>query len=272
MIKKFEDEINIIERNRSLYISFDYSSCNKQECIELYHKWYTSSLILFKQYFDFKDSDLIKFEDVDNSVNGFSLRDNYNKIQSAYFVLLNRLRIGHEVTMESKNVIRKPLLFISHSSDDDKFVKPLVRLLQTLGFNKSNLFCSSVEGFGIDVGDDIYDTLRSKFHEYDIYVVFVLSDNYYSSPACLNEMGAAWILQVDYFTILTNGFSIPEIKGAINPKKMAIVASDDEHIRSMLNSFKTKLLGIFNLPNINEDIVWENNRNDFISTIKRLSY
>jgi hypothetical protein len=121
------------------------------------------------------------------------------------------------------------------------------------------LFCSSIDGYGIDEGCDIYETLRSKFQQYNIYVVFLLSDNYYQSPACLNEMGAAWVLKTDYSTVLLPGFEIPSIKGAINPKRMAIIIND-KHVRNTLNKFKERIMEVFNLEDVDDDIVWENNR------------
>ena len=68
----------------------------------------------------------------------------------------------------------------------------------------------------------IYDVLATKFLEYDIYVILLLSKNYYDSVACLNEMGATWVLKAKYSTIVCPGFTVPEIKGAVNPRKMGI--------------------------------------------------
>nr|WP_187307761.1 hypothetical protein [Ruminococcus sp. AF46-10NS] len=48
----------------------------------------------------------------------------------------------------------------------------------------------------------------------------MLSDNYYSSVACLNEMGATWVLKKEYRSILLPGL-IQKIEGAINPNKIA---------------------------------------------------
>lgn len=39
-------------------------------------------------------------------------------------------------------------------------------------------------------GEDIFDYLNKALND-EIYVLFFLSDNYYSSTVCLNEMGAA---------------------------------------------------------------------------------
>ena len=266
----FEDEIIRLENKRHLYMSFTSDSVNAKECVEAYLNWYSDSLVLFDQYFQSNNEDMAKFRSVDNSCNGYGLRDNYNDIQASYFVLLNRIRQGTASLINETqiNSIKPPLLFISHSSRDEDFVEKFVTLLQTLGFNKSNLFCSSVEGYGIDEGSDIFETLRKKFQENNIYVVYVLSEHYYSSAACLNEMGAAWMLKSDYSTIITPGFSIPQIKGAINPNKMAIVINDKKHVRSVLNKFKERLVNMFLLDNVDDDIVWENNRNKFLVSVQ----
>jgi len=264
-----EGFINQLECKRSLYKSFFQGNVNSTDCIEAYHNWYSESLVLFSQYIPSSNEDLIKFRSVDNSGNGFTLYHNYNDIQASYLVLLNQIKRG--VYSEKTNVIdmieKPPLLFISHSSKDEDFAESFVTLLRSLGFNKSNLFCSSIDGYGIDEGCDIYETLRSKFQQYNIYVVFLLSDNYYQSPACLNEMGAAWVLKTDYSTVLLPGFEIPSIKGAINPNRMAIIIND-KHVRNTLNKFKERIMEVFNLEDVDDDIVWEKNRDKFLESVQ----
>ena len=97
---------------------------------------------------------------------------------------------------------KTPKLFISHSTLDQSYVSYLVRLLELLGLNSDNLFCSSAKGYGIPLGRNIYDYLREQFQDFDLRVLFILSDNYYDSVASMNEMGAAWVLQHKYTSIL----------------------------------------------------------------------
>lgn len=167
---------------------------------------------------------------------------------------------------EEKEKVKKPLLFISHSSANENIVTNLVQLLRTLGFNNKNLFCSSVPGYDIKEGEDIYDTLASKFQDYNIFVIFLLSSEYYQSAACLNEMGATWVLKANYSTIVCPGFSIPEIKGAINPSKMAVVLEDNKRVNGKLNNLKDRLIEFFGLPEVEDDTIWENDRNKFIES------
>ena len=168
---------------------------------------------------------------------------------------------------DEKEKVKKPLLFISHSSATENIATNLVQLLRTLGFNNKNLFCSSVPGYDIKEGEDIYDTLASKFQDYNIFVIFLLSSEYYQSAACLNEMGATWVLKANYSTIVCPGFSIPEIKGAINPSKMAVVLGDNKRVNGKLNNLKDRLIDFFGLPEVEDDTIWENDRNKFIESI-----
>ncbi len=52
----------------------------------------------------------------------------------------------------------------------------------------------------------------------DITVFYMLSDNYYESPYCLNEMGAAWIALNDFSIFLLPNFS-GDIRGVIDCNK-----------------------------------------------------
>ncbi len=170
-----------------------------------------------------------------------------------------------QMTQENR---KKPLLFISHASSDEVIVTGLVEMLRTIGFNNKNLFCSSVPGYDIPEGEDIYDFLQAKLSGYELFVVFVLSKSYYGSAACLNEMGAAWVLKANYSTIILPGFQIPDIKGAVNPRKMAIVLEDAKRVRGKLNQLKDRLIEFFDLPDVEDDTIWENDRNKFIDIVK----
>ena len=168
---------------------------------------------------------------------------------------------------KTKEVIKSPKIFISHSSLDKDYVSDIVELLEDLGIRGNQLFCSSIPGYGIPLDEDIYDYLKQQFQEYDLHIIFVLSDNYYKSPACLNEMGATWVLQKRYTTILLPGFDFKEVKGAIDPTKIAIKLDGDSlDVKEKLGQLKDSIVQEFSLTSIS-DIRWEKKRDEFISKI-----
>ena len=88
---------------------------------------------------------------------------------------------------------KKPLIFISHSSKNKDQVAKIADLLRSINLSpRRDIFCSSLPGYGIPNGANIFDFLRERFLNYDLHIIFVHSPEYYESPVSLNEMGAAW--------------------------------------------------------------------------------
>lgn len=164
--------------------------------------------------------------------------------------------------------LKAPKVFISHSSKDEHYVSALVELLEDIGLKGSQLFCSSIPGYGIPLDQDIYEYLKTQYKQYNLHIIFILSNNYYQSAASLNEMGAAWILHNEYTSILLPGFDFKEIKGAINPRKVALKLDGDlSDVKEKLGQLKDSLIKEFSLEPI-PDSRWEKKRDDFISAIK----
>jgi hypothetical protein len=65
--------IDVLEEYRVLYILASDKSPNSHEAIEMYHQWYDAARLLFDEWIDSNDPDLIKFCSVDNSGNGYVL-------------------------------------------------------------------------------------------------------------------------------------------------------------------------------------------------------
>lgn len=153
-------------------------------------------------------------------------------------------------------------VFISHSSNDIKYVKPFVELLESLGLNRQTMFCSSVNGYGIPIGQNIYEYLKTEFTDKNILVVMIMSNNYYSSEPCLNEMGATWVMSKEYITILVDNFEFSQIKGSVDPQKIGFKITD----AARLDEFKDKLIEGLNLhPALGYD--WNAVRDKFLANI-----
>ena len=111
---------------------------------------------------------------------------------------------------------------------------------------ETSMFCSSIAELGVPIKEDIYEYLRNLLDSEQVIPIFLLSDNYYSSVACLNEMGAVWIKQKDYFMFLLPEFEFSEIKGAISPRKRGVLLwyrsdREEQNLKENLNQFREEL-------------------------------
>jgi hypothetical protein len=202
-----------------------------------------------------------------------SERKYFNELKGALMAIKKNIPKYYPATNEiqaiqrEENSTKRVKIFISHSSNDVEIVSKFVDLLADMGLTNKDLFCSSIPDYGIPLNEDIYDYLESLFNEYDIYVIFMLSQNYYNSPACLNEMGAAWVLKSNYTSILLPGFDYKEIKGSVNPDKIGFKLDDeDDFLKRRLEELifiLAKKTGK-SIPMIR----WEKKRNSFIEDIK----
>ena len=55
----------------------------------------------------------------------------------------------------------------------------------------------------------------------------------------------------------------------IDPRKMAIVLDDLKRVNGKLNQLKVHLIVFFHLPKVEDDTVWENDRNEFLKSIEK---
>lgn len=178
---------------------------------------------------------------------------------------------GYKYTNEAETT-KSMKIFISHSSKDLTFVQALVDLFEDIGLNEENMFCSSIPGYNIPLDKNIYDYLKEQFQNYNLHVIFVLSDNYYSSPVSLAEMGAAWILQQRYTSVLLPQFNFKDIKGVIDQIRISIkLDSEKMELKARLNELRNTLIEEFGLrSSLNSQNIWERNRDKFIDKINSI--
>lgn len=256
-------------RVNEIYDKAEFSAWKQEIQLELedihartHDKFIWSTLTLLKQGFNgWKDEQ--SYNELSGSL--LAIRKNIDKYYPAEINCAQNDNDKGEQTMPQKS----PKVFISHSSQDKDYVSCLVDLLEDIGLTQEQLFCSSIPGYGIPLDEDIYDYLKQQFQEHNLHVILVLSDNYYQSVACMNEMGAAWILQNKYTTILLPGFEFKEVKGAINPRKIGLKLDGDlTEVKEKLGQLKDTLSQEFGLAPIS-DVRWERKRDAFISIVSK---
>lgn len=213
-----------------------------------------------------------------NRIKGSKFENKLNKIEEkicsgkdTYGNVFLKIRIiGQlELLLEvlEEELSKKTKIFISHSSNDKKIVDELVDLLEKIGIkDKESLFCSSIQGYGVEFGEDIYQRLQEEFESYNVYVIFILSKNYYNSNDCLNEMGATWVLKNKYHTLLSPGFEYTDIKGVINPMKKSFKLDEKTTRVENLIKLRDELIEIFDLKKIDE-VLWRRYEESFFKKI-----
>ena len=179
------------------------------------------------------------------------------------------LEKNQEIKEQKTMVDKIPKIFISHSSKDKAYVTQIVTLLDGMGLNQTQVFCSSLPGYGIPIDTNIFDFLRNQFLEYNLHVIFVHSDNYYMSPISLNEMGAAWALKSTVTSILLPGFGFEKMTGVVNNQAIAIKLDGQKlELQDKLNQLYDKIISEFGLVR-KADIIWQQKRDAFIKDIQQ---
>lgn len=207
--------------------------------------------------------------------NGWRDEHSFNELSGGLLAIKKNIDKYYSPKNENTKIIqgvndmnqKRTKVFISHSSKDQSYISQIVGFLEDIGLRSDQLFCSSVPGYNIPLNEDIFDYLKKQFQEFNLHVIFVLSKNYYESVACMNEMGAAWVLQNKYTTVLLPGFEFHEIKGSINPRQIALKLDGDRiEIKEKMDQLKNVLINDFQLT-LMPSIRWESKRDNFITKI-----
>lgn len=188
-------------------------------------------------------------------------------LEEATAILENVKKVKHDLFSNQYDRI-----FISHREVDKEQVELFIDLLHSIGIPRSTrenpqktIFCTShPEGY-IENGKRNLDAIKEEFHN-DFHTFYILwyTDNYFSSQACLNEMGAIWVTNKKYQEILMPTFNEMHIKGLLDKQYIWFKVND----KFRLNTFKEQLEVMFNLSPIDQNS-WEMARDKFIKSIDK---
>lgn len=132
-------------------------------------------------------------------------------------------------------------IFISHSSKNANYGNALVNLLTGIGISGDQIIFTSNDAYGIPTGQNIFDWLRNQIIEQP-YVLYLLSPEYYKSVACLNEMGAAWVIENKHTMIFTPNFELNSYEfqnGAIDPREIGFYINNNDKLIEFIHSLRT---------------------------------
>ena len=153
-----------------------------------------------------------------------------------------------ENTNHHGNSVQDRLIFLSHKSDDRKYGDALRSFIIGLGVKDEQLIYTSHPLNKIPMDENIYEYLRKHINS-QVFMIILWSDKYLDSPACLNEMGAAWVTQADYTNIYVPDFSFGSKyhECAVDTSKMGAVLNGDAICKASMIELKNKIVKMFDL-------------------------
>lgn len=147
-------------------------------------------------------------------------------------------------------------IFISHSSKNEDYGNALVDLLTGVGIIGDKIIYTSNDAYGIPTGENIFNWLKNRITEKP-YVLYLLSPEYYTSVACLNEMGAAWVVENEHTMIFTPDFNLKSYEfqnGALDPREIGFYINNQDRLILFIESLKTHFTISTNPVLINQKI------------------
>ena len=216
----------------------EYYKCSKGEALERYvDEADISNVIILVQ-------ELLKYA---NTNDDFFVLNHTNSVNLCMEMIKKyKLYSDKQRNIQNEN---EPIVFLSHSSKDKKYGDALRNLLIGLGLENEQLIYTSHPLHGIPVGENIFEYLRKHIHS-NVFMIFLLSDEYFESVPCLNEMGAAWVSKSDYMSVFIPKFNFRNTKFidcVIDDKNMGVKLSDP-NCKIKILELKNKIKNIFNLP------------------------
>lgn len=224
-------------------------------------------------------------------VNSFCKEKKIDKMEYAPYVVLDKFYFSgtlYSVNMSEVSMIRDTLvtikhslfkdcyeqIFISHRESDKEQVAEFINLLHAIGVprptdnNPENIiFCTSHPEGCIKNGEKNLESIRNMFNSNKhIFYILWYTDDYFKSPACLNEAGAIWIMNKKYQQILMPDFDSDKINGLLDKQSVWFKAND----KSQLNNFMEDMQEMFSLPQIVLNS-WELERDKFINKINEFT-
>jgi len=193
-------------------------------------------------------------------------REDFGILKTSIEQYIEELDEQHDsslVPIEEKpeNLITK--VFISHASKDSEVVEEMIELLESIGLDSNQIFCTSFEGYGIELGEDFLYSIKGELSS-DSLVIFILSKSFYESPVCLCEMGATWVLAKEHIPVLIPPLDYSNVKGVI-PLSQGFKINEP----LKLNLFKEKIEKTFQIKNTVSMSTWERKRDRILSRIEK---
>ena len=166
--------------------------------------------------------------------------------------------------------LSSPIILLSHSGKDRIYGDALEAFLRGLGIKNEQLIYTSHLLHKVPNDMNIFDYLRKNIKK-NLYMIILWSNTYLDSPACLAELGAAWVVMCDYSNIYMPSFNFHNPKYSecpVDTKKMGIhLGVNSSMIQQGLLELKDKVDSYFTNREYREDMA-KHLREKFYSEIQ----
>ena len=150
----------------------------------------------------------------------------------------NALRLYYD---KNPLVNEKNKFFISHSSKDSEIVEPFIDNILCLGLNisRDDIFCSSIDEMGIRSGKNFREIIKDELQNSKA-VIQIITKNYKESEVCLNEMGAAWVLNSTVVAFILEPITFNNV-GFIHSVNQLLKLNDKNKLLKFIEDYKGEL-------------------------------
>ncbi|MCJ2015862.1 toll/interleukin-1 receptor domain-containing protein [Methylobacterium sp. E-065] len=155
-------------------------------------------------------------------------------------------------------------VFISHAVKDRELAAEVVTLIEEgIGVPESEIFCSSLQGYGIPTGQNFITYIKAQLLEPKV-VVLLLTPAYFESKFCISELGAAWIKSHAIFPILVPPLQYSDVKDVLLGTQV-IKIEDDIGYNDLLATLREQIA-----CTEKSQTKWDTKRRAFLKAIEPL--
>ncbi|MGO6677626.1 TIR domain-containing protein [Rhizobium leguminosarum] len=155
-------------------------------------------------------------------------------------------------------------VFVSHAVKDKKIAAEIVDLIeQGIGVPEAEIFCSSLDGYGIPTGKTFVTYMKEQMLEPKV-VILLLSPSYFESKFCLSELGAAWVKSHFIFPILVPPLGYEDVKDVLLGTQVSKITDDIKY--NELRDYLDKEVAL----ETKSTTKWDTKRRHFLKNIEPL--
>jgi chaperonin cofactor prefoldin len=130
-------------------------------------------------------------------------------------------------------------LFVSHSTKDIALVEHFIEFLESaMRVSADEIYCTSLNGT-IPTGVNFVEHMKQHITSAEL-VLFLITENYFKSPFCIAEMGAAWGLNQNIYPVVVEPLKYDVLGSTPLAGIQAIKLNSDSDITKMYQEFVDK--------------------------------